>query len=89
MAAGYCIDRLCGFALLALGSVTALTGAAEPAAAQDKVNVPIVYVTQEEDRPIPLSLLDTRLPDEGLMGARQALTENQTTGSNSSATTIR
>ena len=29
---------------------------------------------------IPLSLLDTLLPDEGLMGARQAITENQTTG---------
>jgi ABC transporter substrate binding protein (PQQ-dependent alcohol dehydrogenase system) len=81
MAAGYPIDRLCGFALLALGSVTVLTGPAAPAAAQDKLDIPIVYVTQEEDRPIPLSLLDTRLPDEGLMGARQAITENQTTGS--------
>jgi ABC transporter substrate binding protein (PQQ-dependent alcohol dehydrogenase system) len=80
MAAGYRIDRLCGVALLALGSVIALTGAAEPVTAQDKVDVKIVYVTQEEDRPIPLSLLDTRLPDEGLMGARQAITENQTTG---------
>ena len=80
MAAGYRVDRLCGFALLALGSLIALTGAAAPAAAQDKVDIPITYVTQEEDRPIPLSLLDTRLPDEGLMGARQAITENQTTG---------
>jgi ABC transporter substrate binding protein (PQQ-dependent alcohol dehydrogenase system) len=76
MAAGYRIDRLCGLALLALGSVTALAGAA----AQAKVEVPITYVTQEEDRVIPLSLLDTLVPDEGLMGARQAITENQTTG---------
>ena len=83
MAAGYRFDRVCGLALLALGSVIALTGAA----AQEKLNVPIVYVTQEEDRPIPLSLLDTRLPDEGLMGARQALTENQTTGRFSATTT--
>jgi ABC transporter substrate binding protein (PQQ-dependent alcohol dehydrogenase system) len=80
MAAGFRIDRLCGFALLALGSVTALAAAAAPAAAQDKLEVPITYVTQEEDRVIPLSLLDTLVPDEGLMGARQAITENQTTG---------
>jgi ABC transporter substrate binding protein (PQQ-dependent alcohol dehydrogenase system) len=80
MAAGYRIDRLCGLALLALGSVTALAGAAAQTAAQAKVEVPITYVTQEEDRVIPLSLLDTLVPDEGLMGARQAITENQTTG---------
>lgn len=49
-------------------------------AQQDGLDVVITYVTQEEDRPIPLSLLDTLLPDEGLMGARQAITENQTTG---------
>jgi ABC transporter substrate binding protein (PQQ-dependent alcohol dehydrogenase system) len=80
MAAGYRIDRLCGLALLALGSVTALAGAAAQTAAQAKVEVPITYVTQEEDRVIPLSLLDTLVPDEGLMGECQAITENQTTG---------
>ena len=50
------------------------------AAAQQKLDVPIAYATQQEDRVIPLSLLDTLVPDEGLMGARQAITENQTTG---------
>jgi ABC transporter substrate binding protein (PQQ-dependent alcohol dehydrogenase system) len=51
-----------------------------PARAAGPVQATITYVTQEEDRVVPLSLLDTLLPDEGLMGARQAITENQTTG---------
>jgi ABC transporter substrate binding protein (PQQ-dependent alcohol dehydrogenase system) len=54
--------------------------AAGAAGAQDRLDVSIAYVTQDEDRVIPLSLLDTLLPDEGLMGARQAIIENQTTG---------
>ena len=49
-------------------------------ARRTELDVTITYVTQDEDRVIPLSLLDTLLPDEGLMGARQAITENQTTG---------
>jgi ABC transporter substrate binding protein (PQQ-dependent alcohol dehydrogenase system) len=53
---------------------------AQPARAADPLQATITYVTQEEDRVVPLSLLDTLLPDEGLMGARQAITENQTTG---------
>jgi ABC transporter substrate binding protein (PQQ-dependent alcohol dehydrogenase system) len=51
-----------------------------PARAAGPLQATITYVTQEEDRVVPLSLLDTLLPDEGLMGARQAITENQTTG---------
>ncbi|HEX5794583.1 MAG TPA: hypothetical protein VFY19_01990, partial [Geminicoccaceae bacterium] len=54
--------------------------AAGAVGAQDRLDATITYVTQEEDRVVPLSLLDTLLPDEGLMGARQAITENQTTG---------
>ncbi len=53
---------------------------AGPVRAADPLDVVITYVTQAEDRVIPLSLLDTLLPDEGVMGARQAIVENQTTG---------
>jgi ABC transporter substrate binding protein (PQQ-dependent alcohol dehydrogenase system) len=80
MAARYRLDWLCRLSALAIASITGLGGATAPAVAQDQLNVSIAYVTQEEDRVIPLSLLDTLLPDEGLMGARQAITENQTTG---------
>jgi ABC transporter substrate binding protein (PQQ-dependent alcohol dehydrogenase system) len=80
MAARHHLDWLHRIVLLAIVPITGLIGATEPAAAQDELKVSIAYVTQEEDRPIPLSLLDTLLPDEGLMGARQAITENQTTG---------
>ena len=53
---------------------------AAPARAADALDVVITYVTQDEDRVAPLSLLDSLMPDEGVMGARQAITENQTTG---------
>ncbi len=53
---------------------------AAPARAAEPLEVVITYVTQDEDRVAPLSLLDSLLTDEGLMGARQAITENQTTG---------
>jgi hypothetical protein len=62
---------------VALGLGWLMPGAA---VAQNQLEVRVTYVTQDEDRVIPLSLLDTLLPDEGLMGARQAITENQTTG---------
>ena len=80
MGTAYRVDWLCGFRILAIALITGLIGAAEPPLAQDELNVSITYVTQGEDRVIPLSLLDTLLLDEGLMGARQAITENQTTG---------
>ena len=73
MAGRHCLDGLCGLAPLAVASIMGLIGATGPAVAQDELNVSIAYVTQEEDRVIPLSLLDTLLPDEGLMGARQAI----------------
>ena len=69
--------RLLGAALIALG----MCWQAAAAAAADQLEVRITYLTQDEDRVVPLSLLDTLLPDEGLMGAREAIAENQTTGS--------
>jgi hypothetical protein len=51
-----------------------------PAQAADPPDVVITYLTQDEDRLPPLSALDQLLLDEGVMGAREAITENQTTG---------
>ena len=80
MAARYRLDWLCALATLAMAWITGLSGAPGPAVAQEELPVSITYVTQEEDRPRPLSLLDPVLTDEGLAGARQAMSENQTTG---------
>jgi ABC transporter substrate binding protein (PQQ-dependent alcohol dehydrogenase system) len=66
--------------LCALVMVSGLTGLTAPAMAQDELSVSITYITQEEDKPRPLSLVDPVLTDEGLAGARQAIGENQTTG---------
>ena len=44
------------------------------------VQVNVTYITQREPLVQPISLVEPVLTDEGLMGARQALTENQTTG---------
>ena len=66
----------------AIAAIAALAGRPTPAPAQDKLAVPIVYVTREEGAKLPpLSLLEPReLPDEGLAGATLGLKDNQTTG---------
>lgn len=46
----------------------------------EPLEVPIVYITKAEPPIEPLSLVEPILTDEGLAGARQALTENATTG---------
>jgi ABC transporter substrate binding protein (PQQ-dependent alcohol dehydrogenase system) len=73
-------DRLGGLCALAVVTMSGLAAAAPHAAAQDGLAVSITYLTQEEDKPRPLSLVDPVLTDEGLAGARQAIGENQTTG---------
>ena len=75
MTAGYRLERL-----LALAMTASLVAVAAPAIAQEELSVSITYITQEEDKPRPLSLVDPVLTDEGLAGARQAIGENQTTG---------
>ena len=65
---------------LMVAVAAAPAGAAAPAAAQEELSVSITYITQEQDKPRPLSLVDPVLTDEGLAGARQAIGENQTTG---------
>jgi ABC transporter substrate binding protein (PQQ-dependent alcohol dehydrogenase system) len=80
MAAGHRLDWLCGLAVAMVVVGIGLAGAVAPAAAQEELPVSISYITQEEVKPRPLSLLDPVLTDEGLAGARQATSENQTTG---------
>ena len=62
--------------LAAFALVTVTAGGASGAPLQ----VEITYITQQEPPVQPLSLVEPVLADEGLMGARQAITENQTTG---------
>ena len=80
MAAGHRLDWLCGLAVAMVVVGIGLAGAVALAAAQEELPVSISYITQEEVKPRPLSLLDPVLTDEGLAGARQATSENQTTG---------
>jgi len=62
--------------LLACVAVLGTAGIASGAPLQ----VGITYITRTEPAVQPLSLVEPVLADEGLMGARQALSENQTTG---------
>ena len=46
-----------------------LVAVAAPAMAQEELSVSITYITQQEDKPRPLSLVDPVLTDEGLARA--------------------
>jgi ABC transporter substrate binding protein (PQQ-dependent alcohol dehydrogenase system) len=50
------------------------------AASAAPIQVAITYLGQQEPVVQPISLVEPVLADEGVMGARQALAENQTTG---------
>ncbi len=65
---------------LALAAALLLAGLGQAFAQQDPLEIAVLYVTQEEGRRVPLSLLDPILEDDGLMGAKAALKDNQTTG---------
>ena len=54
-------------------------GLAAPVAAAE-LSVTITYLGREEEPKIPLSLVEPILADEGLLGVRQAVADNQTTG---------
>jgi ABC transporter substrate binding protein (PQQ-dependent alcohol dehydrogenase system) len=62
--------------LAAFVLVLAAAGGASGASLQ----IDVIYISQQEPMVQPLSLVEPILADEGLMGARQALDENQTTG---------
>ena len=53
---------------------------AAPVHAADEIDVTVTYLARDEPPLEPLSLVEPVLADEGLVGARQALDENQTTG---------
>lgn len=54
---------------------------AAPALAQtERLDIPVTYLSRVEEPRVPLSLVEPILEDEGVMGARQAILDNQTTG---------
>ena len=63
---------------------TALLATAAPAAAQDTpadvANIPIAYITERVKELPPFSLVDQPTTDNGLMGARLGIEDNNTTG---------
>jgi ABC transporter substrate binding protein (PQQ-dependent alcohol dehydrogenase system) len=58
----------------------ALDVVATPVRAADPIEVSITYLAREEAAVEALSLVEPVLTDEGVMGVRQALEDNQTTG---------
>ena len=78
--------------LLALGAVAEEQSPAQaPAptaeATPPAVTIPIHYLSKAYPEPVPLSLVDKPLTDNGLQGARLALTDNNKSGSRFSAST--
>jgi ABC transporter substrate binding protein (PQQ-dependent alcohol dehydrogenase system) len=63
---------------------TALLATAAPAAAQDTpadvANIPIAYITERVKELPPFSLVDQPTTDNGLLGARLGIEDNNTTG---------
>src|SRR5262245_32300691 len=50
------------------------------AAEGDPLHVPIVYLSESIEEPLPLSLVEPVAPDKGLAGAKLAIGDNNTTG---------
>ena len=74
-------------AALALALATTVPGrapsageAAEAAAAGEVQRIAIIFARERRNLPPPLSLLDVPPPDEGVAGARLAVSDNNTTG---------
>ena len=61
-------------------AVSALLSLAPPARAADPADMPVVWLSLADTRPIPSTLLVPPPKDDGLLGARVALAENATTG---------
>lgn len=59
---------------------TADTTPAPAADAKPILNVNILYVRQTRDLPLPISLLDIPAADDGIGGAKLAISDNNTTG---------
>ncbi|TXL72240.1 branched-chain amino acid ABC transporter substrate-binding protein [Vineibacter terrae] len=82
---GNCKSRRSGGRGLLISVLSALLSLATAAAFAQTASAPmtvrIAYITQVVERAPPLSLLDSIPADEGLLGARLAIEENNTTGS--------
>lgn len=74
-----CAKRLVSTVLLSLLVSLALLSA--QARAADALEVMITYVSSDEKPPVPLSLIDERIENDGRSGAQLGLQDNQTTGS--------
>ena len=57
-----------------------LCGVVVPGIAEE-LNVPVVYITRDIEPPLPLSLVENRVENDGFAGAELGLNDNQTTGS--------
>ena len=67
-------------AACALGALATTLLPAADARAADPLVVDVVRVTREVEPPVPLSLVDERVEDEGMAGAELGLEDNATTG---------
>lgn len=74
------VVEFAGRSVAAVAVALLFLSAAPSARAQEPLDVPIVYLTQQEKQRIPLSLVEPILEDRGLMGARAAIEDNATTG---------
>ena len=63
--------------VLGLGLALAQSGGV---AAQDPLDIPMVYLTQMEKEPLPLSLVEPVIGDKGLGGTQKGVVDNATTG---------
>lgn len=68
-----------GFLLCAVVTTVLSAGSLE-ALAETELDITIHYVTRSYEQPLPLSLLEDQIKDEGIQGARLANQENQETG---------
>jgi ABC transporter substrate binding protein (PQQ-dependent alcohol dehydrogenase system) len=67
-------------AFAASAAIVVLTGADPTPAQEAPAEIPVAYITQKLKELPPLSLVDQPTPDNGLMGARLAIEDNNTTG---------
>jgi ABC transporter substrate binding protein (PQQ-dependent alcohol dehydrogenase system) len=70
----------CRIGLLAALAFAGADGAAAQDAPADAQNIPIAYITERVKELPPLSLVDQPTTDNGLLGARLGIEDNNTTG---------
>lgn len=76
----YCKIHLLLSAVLVCFVSILFPAASSLAATQTTLDIPVIYVTRAQEPHIPLSILDLPIEQDGLLGVRLALNDNQTTG---------